>query len=277
MEIDYNDLKEIGKTGVKVPAIGFGTWRIGGGFSPDYSRDDYFVSIIKKAIEYDLWHIDTAEMYGDGHAEELVGRAIKDFDRDAVFITTKISGDHLAFNDVIKAVKRSLERLGIKYIDLYLVHWPNPTIPLRETMKAMEELVNRGWVRFIGVSNFSKSLLEEARTYLSKEDIVNNQVQFSLTYRSPESELLPYCQKEGITLTAYTPLDKGQLAKNKMLQEIGKKYNKTAAQVALNWLISKPRVITIPKASSEEHIRENAGAMRWKLKEEDLKLLNKIR
>lgn len=277
MEIDYNDLKEIGKTGVKVPAIGFGTWRIGGGLSPDYSRDDYFVSIIKKAIEYDLWHIDTAEMYGDGHAEELVGRAIKDFDRDAVFITTKISGDHLAFNDVIKAVKRSLERLGIKYIDLYLVHWPNPTIPLRETMKAMEELVNRGWVRFIGVSNFSKSLLEEARTYLSKEDIVNNQVQFSLTYRSPESELLPYCQKEGITLTAYTPLDKGQLAKNKMLQEIGKKYNKTAAQVALNWLISKPRVITIPKASSEEHIRENAGAMRWRLKEEDLKLLNKIR
>ncbi|MHA1665691.1 MAG: aldo/keto reductase [Candidatus Njordarchaeales archaeon] len=277
MEIDYNDLKEIGKTGVKVPAIGFGTWKIGGGFSPDYSRDDYFVSIIKKAIEYGLWHIDTAEMYGDGHAEELVGRAIRDFDRDAVFITTKVSGDHLAFNDVIKAVKRSLERLGIKYIDLYLVHWPNPTIPLRETIKAMEELVNRGWIRFIGVSNFSKSLLEEARTYLSKEDIVNNQVQFSLTYRSPESELLPYCQREGITLTAHTPLDKGRLAKNKMFQEIGKKYNKTAAQVALNWLISKPRVITIPKASSEEHIRENAGAMGWRLKEEDLKLLNKIR
>ena len=279
MEIDYEDLKILGKTGEKVPAIGMGTWGIGGRFTPDYSKDALWVDALRFGIKYSIEKvgialIDTAEMYGAGHSEEIVGRAIKEFPRDKVFIVTKVKGEHLGYEDVIKAAKRSLSRLGIKQIDLYLVHWPNPIIPLRETMKAMEKLVNDGLVRFIGVSNFGRRLLEEARSYLSFTDIVVNQVRYSIAYREPEADLLPYCQKEGIILMAYTPLEKGALARNPILEEVGRKYNKTAAQVALNWLIAKKNVITIPKSERKERIKENLDAMGWRLSKEDIEYLN---
>ncbi len=269
------DLKPLGKTGEKVPAIGLGTWMIGGGMTPDYSKDDYYVKIIRKAIELGMWHIDTAELYGDGHSEEIVGKAIKEFPRDEVFITTKVKGSNLAYDDVIKAAKRSLKRLNTSYIDLYLVHWPNPLFPLKETMKAMEKLVEMGLIRYIGVSNFDVGLIEEARSYLSKNDIVNVQNQFSLLSRSDEKTVIPYCQKEGITYTAYSPLGKGTLARNEYLRKIGEKYGKTAAQVALNWIISIPSVITIPKAGKFEHLEENAGAMGWRLSKEDFEAIRK--
>ncbi len=268
------DLKPLGKTGEKVPAIGLGTWMVGGGMTPDYSKDDYYVKIVKKAIELGMWHIDTAELYGDGHSEEIVGKAIKEFSRDEVFITTKVKGSHLAYDDVIKAAKRSLKRLNTDYIDLYLVHWPNPSIPLKETMKAMEKLVEIGLIRYIGVSNFDIGLIEEARSYLSKNDIVNVQNQFSLLSRSDEKTVIPYCKKEGITYTAYSPLGKGILPRDEFLGKIGEKYGKTAAQVALNWIISISNVITIPKASKFEHLEDNAGAMGWRLSKEDFKAIS---
>ncbi len=279
MEIDYEDLKPLGKTGEKVPAIGMGTWGIGGRFTPDYSKDALWVDALRFGIKYSIEKvgmalIDTAEMYGAGHSEEIVGRAMKEFPRDKVFVVTKVKGEHLRYEDVIKAAKGSLSRLGIKQIDLYLIHWPNPIIPLKETMKAMEKLVNNGLVRFIGVSNFGRRLLEEARSYLSFTDIVVNQVRYSIAYREPEADLLPYCQREGILLMAYTPLEKGALARNPILEEVGRKYNKTAAQVALNWLIAKKNVITIPKSERKERIKENLDAMGWRLSKEDIEYLN---
>lgn len=269
------DLVELGKTGVKIPPIGMGTWGIGGGMIPDRSKDDWFVKVIKKAIELGMWHIDTAEMYGGGHTEEIVGKAIRDFDREEVFITTKVKGENLSRNRLIKALKGSLERLGVSYVDLYLVHWPNPRVHLSETMKTLEELVDKGYIRFIGVSNFEVKLIEEARSYLSHEDIVNVQNRYSLKYRSDERDVIPYCQREKITYTAYTPLEKGSLARDSFLAEIGKKYGKTAAQVALNWIISHPFMITIPKASNLKHLEENAGAMGWRLNKEDLEKIDK--
>ena len=263
------DVKVLGRTSEKVVVIGMGTWGIGGYFTPDYSRDKEDLIALKKGIDLGMTLIDTAEMYAQGHSEELVGKAIEDYDRDSLFIVTKVWYTNLRYEDVIKAAKRSLERLKTSYIDLYLVHAPNPEIPIRETMKAMEKLVANGLVRYIGVSNFTVEEMEEARYNLSREDIVVNQVKYNLLYRSIEKDLLPYCIKEKITIMAYTPLAKGELAKNKFLESIGKKYGKTSAQVALNWLICWDPVIAIPKASKVEHVEENAGAMGWRLNRED--------
>ena len=271
--MSYKDLKELNRTGCKVPAIGLGTWKIGGSMTPDHSQDDLAIKALRHGISLGMWLIDTAEIYGGGHAEELVGEAIKIFNREKIFIVTKVWETNLRYDDVLKAAKRSLKRLKTNYIDLYLIHWPNPRIPLSETMKAMEKLVSDGLVRYIGVSNFSVELMEEARSYLSKEDIVVNQVKYNVYDRSIERDILPYCQKEGITLMAYTPLAKGSVSTDKTLIEIGRKYGKTAAQVALNWLISKDMVIAIPKAVRIEHIEENAGAMGWRLSEEDIRYI----
>ena len=270
------DLKRLGKTEVLVPSIGFGTWGIGGFETPRHSLDDYYVTIIHKAIDLGLWLIDTAEYYAKGHSEELVGQAIKNYHREDVFIVTKVWYTNLRYDDIIRAANKSLKRLGTNYIDLYLVHWPNPSIPLKETMKAMELLVREGLVRFIGVSNFSVELLEEARSHLSREDIVANEVKYSILDRGIEKEALPYCQREGITVIAYTPLEKGKVAKEKVLVDVGNKYGKTAVQVALNWLISKDTVIAIPKAAKEEHIMEIAGAMGWRLSRKDIEFLDRV-
>jgi len=264
------DLKELGRTGVKVPAIGMGTWGIGGYSSRDTVDDREVVRALTRGIELGMYLIDTAEMYGAGHAEEVVGRAIKPFPREQVFIVSKVLPENLHYDDVIKAAERSLKRLQTDWIDLYLIHSPNPRIPLAETIQAMEELVERNLVSFIGVSNFDVGQVEEARSYLSKDDIVVNQVEYSLLERSIERDVLPYCTQQQMTVMAYTPLASGRLSKSKFLLEIGKRYEKTAAQVALNWLIAKERVVAIPKAVSIDHLEENASAMGWRLSQDDI-------
>ena len=191
--IDYSDLKEIGNTGIRVPAIGVGTWGIGGLISPEYSKDKQWIETLKAGINMGLKLIDTAEIYGGGHTEELVGEAIKSFNREEIFIISKVSPNNLRREDLIKSVKRSLGRLKTKYIDIYLIHWPEQNMPLREAMKTLENLVDTGFIRYIGVSNFNLELLEEARSYLSKYDIVVNQVKYNLLDRTIEKDLLPYC------------------------------------------------------------------------------------
>ncbi len=268
------DLKEVGRTGVKVPAIGMGTWGIGGYSSRDSIDDNEAIRALRKGIELGMYLIDTAEMYGAGHTEEVVGEAIKPFSREQVFIVSKVSSENLHYADVIKAAEKSLKRLQTDSIDLYLIHSPNPRIPLRETIEAMEKLVERNLVRFIGVSNFDVGQMEEGKSCLSKNEIVVNQVEYSLLDRGIEKDVLPYCTQQQMTVMAYTPLAKNRLLRSEFLRQIGEKYGKTAVQVALNWLIAKEKVIAIPKAVNIGHVEENAGAMGWRLSQDDIQRIS---
>ncbi|HAW49670.1 TPA: aldo/keto reductase [bacterium] len=268
------DLKRLGKTNIEVPCIGMGTWEMCGGLSPDYTYDKEAIRALRRGIELGMYLIDTAEMYGAGHAEEVVGEAIKPFRREEVFIVSKVLPENLHYKDLIRAAEKSIKRLKTDYMDLYLIHAPNPQIPLRETMEAMEKLVELNLIRFIGISNFDVIQTKEAMSYLSKNDIVVNQVMYSLLVRDIERDLLPFCNEQKITIMAHTPIAKGELAKNEFLKEIGKEYNKTAIQVALTWLIAKENVIAIPKAIRLDHLEENAGAIEWRLSKEDIERIS---
>jgi len=271
------EFKELVK-GIKVPVIGMGTFGIGGGMSPDASHDKEDIAALRRGIELGMTHIDTAEMYAKGHSEEVVGESMKPFDRKNIFITSKVLGTNLRYNDLINAAKRSLKRLKIEQMDLYLVHWSNPDMPLKETMRGMEYLLEQELTRFIGISNFSVKEMKEAQSHLDKNKIVTNQVEYNLVHRNPEKELLPFCQKNKIILTAYSPLGMGRVVRMKipLLDALANKYNKTPAQICLNWLISKPQVIAIPKASNIKHVEENAGAVGWKLENSDIEKLNRL-
>lgn len=266
--------------GIRLPAIGIGTWNMGKakgpGERPDNSNDEQFIAAIKEAIKLGMWHIDTAEMYSSGHAEQIVARAIKGIPREEVFVTTKVLPSNLKREYLLAAARSSLQRLQINYVDLYLIHWVNSTAQIRDAIETMDELVESGKVKHIGVSNFSTTQLKLAQSCTDNK-IVTNQVEYNLLDRSCENELLPYCQDNDIILTAYSPLAQGssRLLKNKSLAAVAAKHGKTAAQVALNWLISKKNVIAIPKSSSVERVRENAGAAGWKLDSKDLELLEK--
>ena len=270
---------------VKIPVLGIGTWGMGGRYERDTSHDKEEILAIKTAIKLGMTHIDTAEVYGKGHAEELVAQAIQGFDRKKLFIVTKVSQEHLRHDDIMSAAKASLKRLKTNYIDLYLIHGPNPSIPLKETMKAMDHLAEKKLVRFIGVSNFSVKEMKEAQSY-TKNKIVANQIEYNLLIRNKgmwttnmESEIIPYCQKNNIIIIAYRPIAKGELAKPgyKLLDELAKKYNKTQAQIAINWLILKKNIVTIPKSTDINHLKENLGAIGWKMDSEDIKKLDQFK
>ena len=270
----------------KIPVIGLGTWGIGGFMETDFSKDEESIQAIKDAINLGYTHIDTAELYGAGHSEELVGKAIKEFDRTKLIITSKVFKTNLNFDDVISSCKKSLERLQTDYIDIYLIHAPNPEISLEKTMKAMDFLVEQKLVRFIGVSNFSVKQMKKAQRY-SKNKIVVNQIPYNLNTRNNnhggncinmESEIIPYCQENDIIVMAYRPIERGFLIKTHLLLDsLSKKYNKTKAQIAINWLISKKNIITIPKSTNIEHLKENLGAIGWNLSDEDIKLLDETK
>ena len=252
-------LKELGRTGVKVPEIGLGTWDYRGG-----------TEALQHGISLGAFLIDTAEMY---NTEGVVGDAVRG-QRDKVFIATKVSPDHLTYDDLIEAAKRSLRKLGTDYIDLYQIHWANPRVPVGETMRAMETLVDMGSVRFIGVSNFSAGKLQEAQDSMKKYDIVCNQVLYNLFDRDIERSTMPYCQKNNITVMAYTPLANGRLASKprfrgsqrmSVLEKISHETGKTMPQVALNWCTSKEGVIAIPKSDKVQRVVENCAASDWRL------------
>ncbi len=253
------ELKPLGNTGVMVPEVGLGTWKYRGGVDP-----------LHQGIALGACLIDTAEIYG---TEDLVGQAIQGL-REQVFVATKVSGAHLRHDDVLRAAETSLRRLGVEVIDLYQIHWPNARVPIKETMQAMETLVDRGQVRYIGVSNFSMRELQTAQKVMTKYPIVSNQVLYNLNQRDIERDLLPYCQEQQITILAYTPLDDGRLAvpprsrrqrNADVLQAVATEVQKTLAQVALNWCVAHPYVITIPKSNSVERTVENCRASGWRL------------
>lgn len=254
--------KPLGKTGIKISEIGQGTWNYGGG-----------IESLRLGVSLGATHIDTAEAY---RTEEIVGKAIEGI-RDQVFLATKVWPDHLRYDDLLKACDGSLRRLGVEYVDLYMIHWPNPSIPIRDTMRAMEELVKQGKIRNIGVSNFSVEQLKNAQEALSVREIVSNQVKYNLTSRGIEKDLIPYCKSEKITVVAYSPL-KGRLSgrKDDLLDELASKYGKTRAQVTLNFLTSEDNVVAIPKADNPDHVKENCGSSGWRLSDDDLKKISEL-
>lgn len=262
--------------GSRIPVLGLGTYGMGGGMSPSYSQDEKIVNAIHTAIELGYTHIDTAEMYGSGHTEELVGRAIKDFNRADLFIATKVKPANLRYQDVLDALQGSLKRLETDYVDLYLIHWPNSSIPLEESFRALNELVAGGRVRRLGVSNFNLSELKRARE-LSETPLVTNQVPYSVSEsRYVRNGVLEYCQQNGIILTAYTPIEKGRVARDAEIRSIAEKHGATPVQVALSWLIHQPQVVAIPMSINPKHLEENLGALDVELSAEDFQRLNHL-
>jgi diketogulonate reductase-like aldo/keto reductase len=256
-----------------------GTWGMGGGMHADSSGDSEAIEALKLGLDLGMTHIDTAEMYGGGHSEEIVAKALEHWQKP-VFVASKVSPSHFAYDDLLRSARRSLDRLLVKQIDLYQLHWPNSRIPIAETMKAMEKLVRDGLVRYIGVSNFSVDQVREAQASLSREDIVSNQVEFSIVDRRVEEQILPYCQREKLTLIAYSPLGQGRIARGrggvfKVVDEIAARLGKSRSQVALNWLLQHESVVIIPKASDKEHVRENAGVSGWNLTAKDFQEIDR--
>ena len=261
--------------GTQLPLLGLGTWSYGGGMSADYSRDEESIAMLRTLIGMGYTHLDTAESYGKNHCEELVGQAIKAFPREDIFITTKVAPEHLAANDVLKAAEGSLRRLAVDAIDLYLIHWPSKTIPLTDTFKGLNALLADGRIKRVGVSNFSVAQLEESMR-LCDGPIITNQVRYNLLHREPENNgLLEFCQKEGVILTAYSPL-KDDVLNHPVVTDIATAHGVTPAQVAIQWLVRQPQVITIPKSSDEAHARENLAALDVRLSDADVARLDAI-
>jgi diketogulonate reductase-like aldo/keto reductase len=270
--------KVFGKTGASVSEIGMGTyydplwiatamlgWRRGSASK---------VEALGAGIDGGINLIDTAEIY---RSEPLVAKAIEGRKREELFIATKVWPNHLHRDALVSALERSLRHLRLSYVDLYQIHFYSSGVPLSETMAAMEELKDKGKIGSIGVSNFSVQQVIEANAALKRSEIVSNQVDYSLANRSIEAELLPYCEKNGIMILAYYPLGHGKLANaGEKMREICEKYGKTPAQVALNWLASKPNVIPIPRASRASHVKENLGASGWELSQDDRNRLENI-
>jgi diketogulonate reductase-like aldo/keto reductase len=280
------EYREFGRAKVKVSAIGMGTyydppWIMASRlFRHRQGREDK-IAALKSGIELGINLIDTAEIYD---SESLVSEAIEGYRRDTLFIATKVWRSHLRYDQVLKAAQRSLEKLQCSYIDLYQIHWPNARVPIKETMRAMEKLVDDGTIRYIGVSNFSISQMKEAEETLSKHELVSNQVEYSLKVRKIEADLLPYCDRNGIAILAYRPIAHGALANpsgelKTVVDEMSQKHDgKTPAQIALNWLMNKSKMVfPIPRASRPQRIAENAGAVGWSLDPEDLIKLDQQR
>ena len=265
------EYRQLGRTGEKVSVIGMGCWKIG----LSKNHDDWAgeVASLRRGVELGMNLIDTAERYSSGRSEELVGEAVRDC-RDDVFIATKVAPPNLHHDAVIRACKDSIRRLGISQIDLYQIHWPDPAVPIKETMSAMEHLVQVGLVRYIGVSNFSVSETEDARAALTRNEISSNQAEYALTNRSVEAEILPYCAREKITLMAYSPLARGKIPRS-IPEDILRKYDMSPAQAMLNWVTRNDQVVAIPKASSTGHQEENASSIAVRFSVADYEKMSK--
>ncbi len=259
-----------------LPKIGFGTWLIGGDTQPKPEWDKRSLAALRFALEVGYTHFDTAEFYAKGHSEELIGRALREtkIGRERIFITTKVHPRHCAYNNLLEACENSLRHLGADYIDLYLIHWPTPSLKLDEAFRALNQLVRDGSVRRLGVSNFDLKLLKQSQK-LSETPLLTNQVPYSLSNRSyVKSGMLEYCQQNDILFTAYSPVDEGRLQVSNPLKAIAKSRNATPYQIALAWLVAQPRVITIPMSFNPKHIQENFDAADIELTGEEMSHLS---
>jgi diketogulonate reductase-like aldo/keto reductase len=254
-------------------------WNIGGGLHPDPSLDAASLTVIRTALEVGYTHFDTAEVYADGHSEELLGRAVREANarREDLFIATKVDPGHLQYDQVRRACENSLRRLGMEYVDLYLIHWPpREGLKIDEPFRALNQLVREGKVRHLGVSNFKLKLLKQAQS-LSETPLLTDQVPYRLPDKAyVENGVLAYCQQNDILLTAYSPVKFRNLPVNPKLREIAEAHSATPFQIALAWLVAQPRVITIPTSHNPQHIRENFAAAEIQLSEAEFKTLNEL-
>ena len=263
--------------GFEMPVLGIGTFGIGGEHKPDYSQDKENIKLIRRAINLGYTHLDTAEVYGGGHTEELVGNSIKNFDRKKLFITTKVYPNHLRYEDVINSAKNSLKRLGTDYIDLYLIHAPNLSIPLKETMGAMDYLRDNGLIRNIGVSNFNVKQIKEAQKH-TKNKIVANELKYNLWAKDIDLKTIKYCQENDIMVIAHKPFGRGKIATEKvgLLFDLSKKYSKTEAQIILNWLISKKNTVAIFKTKNLNNLHKNLDSLNFQIDKKDNEKIDRI-
>jgi len=269
----YETLHEL-----QIPKIGLGTWRIGGENSPDHSVDEQSRQALRSALELGYTLFDTAEMYAQGRAEELLGETVREThaNRESLFITTKVWPDHLTYEGVLKACESSLRRLKMDYIDLYLIHWPNPLIRLENTFKALNQLVREGKIKHVGVSNFNLKDLKRSKE-LCETPLLTNQVPYSLPEnRYVKNGVVDYCKQNDILVTAYTPVKFRNLNVNATLKSIAESLGATSFQIALAWLTNQPRVITIPMSFDPQHQKENFESADIELSAEEMKLLNSL-
>ena len=263
---------------LRIPKIGFGTWTIGGGDTANPSLDARSMAALCSALELGYTHFDTAEYYAAGHAEQLLGQAVRASGREraSLFITSKVSAEHLAYADVLRACEGSLRRLGMDYLDLYLIHWPRHAMKLAETFRALNQLVKEGKVRHLGVSNFNLKLLEES-VALSETKLLTDQVPYSLPDREYEKNgVLAYCQGNDILLTAYSPVKRRFISGDNPLKTLARGRGVSPQQLALAWLVRQPRVITIPMSFNPQHQADNLAAADMDLSESELAQLPKF-
>lgn len=240
-------------SGDELPRIGFGTWNL---------REDTVQEPLRTALDVGYTHIDTAEGYWN---EDAIGEVLAEYDRDELFLTSKVLPKKLNYESLITAFESTLDRLGTEYLDLYLIHWPNPAISIRETMEAMATLKQAGRIKNIGVSNFSAYQLSAAH-HVSDVPVAVNQVEFHpWHYRD---ELLEYCKETDTVLEAAAPLARSSMLDNPTLEKLAEKYGKSPAQIVLRWAIEK-EVVVLPKSSTPEHIKENYKLFDWELSDED--------
>ncbi len=249
---------------IEMPIIGLGTWKL---------RNQKCINVVKKALELGYNHLDTAEMYLN---ESEIGQSIKGFNRERLFITSKVTPEDLDYFRVIGACEQSLARLETPYLDLYLIHWPNKYLDMNNILKAFKELYDEGKIKSFGVSNFTIHHLKDTFK-ITKElglPVSVNQVEFHpMLY---QKELLDFCKENNIVITSYSPLARGKVFEEPILNNIAKKYNKTAGQIALRWLLEKGTIV-IPKASSETHLKENLEILNFKLNQDDIKKIDSIK
>ncbi|MBD3255124.1 MAG: aldo/keto reductase [Candidatus Lokiarchaeota archaeon] len=269
---------QLANTKEKISVLGQGTW----GISRFFKDKDYYEQwkdSLRKGIQLGMTHIDTAEFYGWGKAEQVVGEVISEYDRDDLFITSKIFPIHFRKKSMKKAADKSLKRLNIEHFDLYLIHWPSFLISIEKQMNVLEDLLQNGKTRYIGVSNFSVEQFKKGQEYLKNTELINNQLSANLTEQEHLYESLPFYQKKNVIMTAYSPLGhKGyndlEGALRKKLEQVAKNHNATIQQIAIAWLINHKNVITIPKAFHINHLKENARAAEIKLSNDEIKLLH---
>jgi len=261
--------------GFSMPAFGMGTWCMGGRLRQDPANDDASdISALRAGLDLGLTHIDTAEVYAAGHAEELVGQAIAGRDRAALFITSKVWTDHLSYDGVRVAAEGSLRRLGTSHLDLYLIHHVDESASLEETIRGLDRLQDEGVIRNIGVSNFAVERMTRAQA-CSSHKIVANQVHYNLVFREPELGLLEHCQNNDVMLVAWRPVQAAGIlqAKGEPMEGLRAKHRKTPAQIAISWLLSQKNVTTIAAMRNPAHIPENMAAADFTLSAEDIETL----